>query len=100
MVKHIPQYLPFIEIPAICCFVFLKIHKEICFNYGKVVSAHASSTVIDWDCLNYKFCNKAHGYIFTGNLDIVWQAELRQLLKKGPKYRFSFDMNFELYKKS
>jgi len=33
--------------------------------------------------------------IITGNLDIVRNVELRKLLKKGPKYRVSSDIDFD-----
>jgi len=49
--------------------------------------------------LNSKFCYKPHGHIITGNLDFVKHIQLRKLLKKGPKYRISSDVDFESCKK-
>ena len=61
------------------------------FNYSKEVSAYASSSSVnDCDCSYSKFCYEPHGHIITGNLDIV---------KKGPKYRISSDIDFDLCNK-
>jgi len=46
-------------------------------------------------CSKSKFCYKPHSHIITGNLDIVRNVELRKLLKKGPKYRVSSDIDFD-----
>ena len=59
-----------------------------------------SSSVNNCDCFNSKFCYKPHGHIITGNLDIARHAELRKLLlKKGPKYRISSDIDFGFMQK-
>jgi len=98
VVKYIPQYFQNKEIPAIC-YSYKKPLRNLIFNYSKVVSAYASSSVNSCNYSNSKFCYKPHGHIITGNLDIVRHAELRKLLKKGPKYRISSDIDFDLCKK-
>ena len=98
MVKCIPQYFQNKEIPAIC-YSYKKPLPNLIFNYSKVVSAYPSSSVNDCDCSNSKFCYKPHDRIITGNFEIVRHAELRKLLKKGPKYQISYDIDFDLCKK-
>ena len=57
--------------------------------------------VNDCDCSNNnnKFCNRPHGHIITGNLDIVRHDKLRKLLNEGPKYRISSDIDFDFCQK-
>ena len=95
MVKYIPQYFQNKEIAAIC-YSYKKPLRNFIFNYSKVVSSYdSSSSVNNCDCFNSKLCYKPHGHIITGNLDFVRHAELRKLLKKGPKYRISSDIDFD-----
>ena len=39
------------------------------------------------ECKNSEFTDKNHGHILTGNLNIVEDEDLKNLLKQGPKYR-------------
>ena len=39
------------------------------------------------ECKNSEFTDQNHGHILTGNLNIVQDEYLKNLLKRGPKYR-------------
>ena len=39
------------------------------------------------DCGNSRFNDNSHEHVVTGNLEIIENVELRQLLSKGPNYR-------------
>ena len=38
-------------------------------------------------CKESKFCYEPHGYVITGDLRIIENERLRELVAKGPKYR-------------
>ena len=38
-------------------------------------------------CKESKFCNEPHGHVITGDLRVIENAKLRELVGKGPKYR-------------
>ena len=38
-------------------------------------------------CKESKFCYEPHGHVITGNLRVIENAKLRELVAKGPKYR-------------
>ena len=38
-------------------------------------------------CKESKFCYEPHGHVITGDLRVIENAKLRQLVAKGPKYR-------------
>ena len=38
-------------------------------------------------CKESKFCYEPHGHVITGDLRVVENAKLRELVAKGPKYR-------------
>ena len=38
-------------------------------------------------CKESKFCNEPHGHVITGDLRVIENAKLRELVAKGPKYR-------------
>ena len=37
-------------------------------------------------CKESKFCYEPHGYVITGDLRVIENAKLRELVGKGPKY--------------
>ena len=61
------------------------------FNYNKFVksidvnNALADNTCFPCSCHNSEFKNNFHGHIITGDLRIVQNDKLRNLLRKGPK---------------
>ena len=38
-------------------------------------------------CKESKFCYEPHGHVITGDLRVIENAKLRELVGKGPKYR-------------
>ena len=46
------------------------------------------------DCQNSQFCDPYHKHIVTGDLRVVTNDKLRQLLGKGPNYREARTINF------
>ena len=38
-------------------------------------------------CKKSKFCYEPHGHVITGDLKVIENAKLRELVAKGPKYR-------------
>ena len=43
-------------------------------------------------CKVSKFCYKPHGHVMTGDLRVILNAKLREIVAKGPKYREPKDM--------
>ena len=68
------------------------IHSKL-FNYKKFVqsidvdSFLADNSIFPCECKDSPFINVDHKHIITGNLDIVTNSKLRDLISKGPKYR-------------
>ena len=46
------------------------------------------------DCTKSQFCDPHHEHIITGDLRVVSNDKLRQLLSKGPNYREARTINF------
>jgi len=74
--------------------------SSIIFNYNKFVksidvnNALANDSCFPCSCHNSEFKNNFHGHIITGDLRIVQNDKLRNLLSKGPKYRQPMPINF------
>ena len=68
------------------------IHSKL-FNYKKFVqsidvdSLLSDNTLLPCECQNSPFLNQDHNHVITGNLEIVVNSKLRNLISKGPKYR-------------
>ena len=82
--------------------------REKVFNYTKFVSSldldsfatDPSSNLCHCHEFNQQFVNQHHQHILTGDLSIVQNIKLRNLLKKGPKYRPKTKLDFDLAKTS
>ena len=63
------------------------------FNYKKFVQSFdvdsfiSDNSVLPCDCDHSAFKNSDHGHIICGDLNIVSDVKLRDLIAKGPKYR-------------
>ena len=76
------------------------------FNYTKFVSslnldeAFADINSIPCACNEFhpKYTDQHHKHILTGDLSIIANKELRNLIRKGPKYREPVNINFETAK--
>ena len=61
------------------------------FNFAPIlsnlnVSQHLSNPQT-CQCKESKFCYEPHGHVITGDLRVIENAKLRELVAKGPKYR-------------
>ena len=69
--------------------VLQRLHTKDAFDYTPVCSCNSS-----------KFCYQPVGHVITGDLDIVENKTLRELLSTGPKFRepisFSWKQNLEI----
>ena len=75
--------------------------QEFFFNYNKTVSTFDQSTFDDMecDCSSSPFCYTPHNHIITGNLNIIKNDKLKELVKKGPKYREQNKISWKKAKK-
>ena len=46
-------------------------------------------------CNESKFCYEPHGHVITGDLRVIENAKLRELVAKGPKYREPSRVNWK-----
>ena len=76
------------------------------FNYIDTVNnldANDSETlgtgISQCECQGSTFCDPSHGHIITGNLNIIKNNKLRNLLSKGPNYREPKTINWNACKK-
>ena len=71
------------------------------FNHKKAVqntditSFLNDPTTVPCNCTNSPFVDEHHGHIITGDLNIVENDQLKELLQKGPKYREPENINWE-----
>ena len=69
------------------------------FNYKKALSPEYLQTIdvdnFQCNCQNSIFKDNHHKHIITGNLDIVQNDTLRNILKKGPKYSLPKKINWD-----
>ena len=93
--KRVTKSLPSI-IPQTLPTVVYKYNKPIrnkILNYKDVIENLDIEEFISnynddqCECKNSEFTDKNHGHILTGNLNIVEDEDLKNLLKQGPKYR-------------
>ena len=68
-------------------------HKEVCHSF----QANINPIDVQCHCSAAEPCYKHDniGHVITGNLDIVDNLELKNLLKKGPKFRIQNNINWK-----
>ena len=95
VIDSIPKYFKNQE-PPIICYKYNKPTRNTIFNYNKIVAdLNIDSSVPDsCDCSTSEFCYQPAGHVITGNFDIIKDKRLRNLLKKGPKYRIPSLIDF------
>ena len=75
--------------------------KSTIFNHKKAVqnidiaSFLNDPTTVPCNCADSPFVDENHGHIVTGDLNIVKNRKLKELLQKGPKYREPENINWE-----
>ena len=98
VMNKIPAYFNDKEPPVIG----YKFNKSIVgnlLNYKDTLSEEGidrfENNSLPCNCQNSPFNDPNHGHIITGNLEIVRNDTLRNLIKKGPKYRLPQRINWE-----
>ena len=54
-----------------------------------------NNNIFPCNCQTSQFKDDQHGHIITGNLDIIENVTLRNIFKKGPKYRLPRKINWD-----
>ena len=61
------------------------------FNFAPALSnlnvSEYLSNSLTCQCKESKFCYESHGHVITGDLEVIENAKLRELVAKEPKYR-------------
>ena len=67
------------------------------FNYKETVEEYVQDCELkmECNCASSKFSDKDHGYVVTGDLNIIKNKKLRELFKKGPNYREKKAINWK-----
>ena len=88
--SKIPNYFTEKD-PPIIGFRFNKSIAGRLFNYKQSLSEEVLNDFengnLTCDCQNSRFKDGTHGHVITGNFDIIENESLRNIIKKGPKYR-------------
>ena len=82
--------------PPIICYKYNKPIRHTIFNFNKLVSEldiHAN-TPSSCDCKDFKFIYPSTCHVITGNLEIIPDSRIRNIVSKGPKYRFPSKIDF------
>ena len=70
--------------------------NKVCGGYNKIVNDLDidSNTPASWDCKNSNYLYPSAGHVITGNLNVIPDARVRNIISKGPKYRFPSNIDF------
>ena len=70
--------------------------RSTIFNFNKIVNDIDidSNTPASWDCQNSNYLYPSTGHVITGNLNVITDARVRNIISKGPKYRFPSNIDF------
>ena len=98
VINKIPNYF-FEKEPPIIGYRFNKSIAGKLFNYKQTLSEDMindyDNNNIHCDCQNSRFKDGNHGHVITGDFDIIENECLRNIIKKGPKYRLPQKINWE-----
>ena len=66
------------------------------FNFNKIVTDINidSKTTVSCDCQNSNYLYPTTGLVVTCNLNVIPDARVRNIISKGPKYRFPSKIDF------
>ena len=100
--KNIPPYFKDQEPPTISYKYPKSIATKI-LNFNQVAKNFDGSSfnanIPNCDCGSSEFIYQPYGHVITGNLDIIPHEDLRDLVRKGPKYREQCPINWGYCKK-
>ena len=97
VVDKIPVYFSDKE-PPIIGYKFNKSIGGKFFNYKQFLMEDLDSINTDsitCDCHRSVFKDNTHNHIITGNFDIIENSTLKEMFKKGPKYRLPQRINWQ-----
>ena len=102
----VPQFINN-RVPPTISYKYTKAIGGRIFNQKKVVKEldiDKGAGNMCCDCSGSKYCYEPAGYVITGDLKIVKDAELRGLIEKGPSYReqnyINWNVNKNLWKEA
>ena len=88
--EKIPVYIRDKELPIVSYEYTSTVASKI-FNFAPALSSLNVSEYLSnsqtCQCKESKFCYEPHGHVITGDLRVIENARLRELVAKGPKYR-------------
>ena len=95
VISSIPNYFNKSETPIIC-YKYNKPIRSTIFNFNKIVNDLDidSNTPASWDCKNSNYLYPSAGHVITGNLNVIPDARVRNIISIGPKYRFPSNIDF------
>ena len=97
VMNKIPVYFTN-KIPPIIGYRFNKSIAGKLFNYKQTLDEESIQEYdngnLDCDCQDSRFKDRDHGHVITGDLEIVGDDHLREIIKKGPKYRLPRAINW------
>ena len=94
----IPVYFKDKEPPAVSYECTSTVASKL-FNFAPALSNLNVSEYLSnpqtCQCNESKFCYEPHGHVITGDLRVIENARLRELVAKGPKYREPSRVNWK-----
>ena len=93
--SSIPDYFQNSE-PPINFYKYNKLIRHTIFNFNKLVSdldIHAN-TPSSRNCKDSKFIYPSACHVITGSLKIIPSSRIRNIVSKGPKYRYPSQIDF------
>ena len=91
----IPVYFKDKE-PRIVSYTFTSTVARKLFNFASTLS---NLNVSDYyQCKESKFCYEPRGHVITGDLNVIENAKLKELVAKGPKYKKTKQGQLESYR--
>ena len=96
VVDKIPIYFSEFE-PPIIGYRFNKSIASNLFNYKQVLSEEHLNRFDDntsCSCASSSFKDNHHGHVISGDFDIIKNVTLKNIIKKGPKYRLPQAINW------
>ena len=95
VISSFPNYLNNSETPIICYKYNNPIRSTI-FNFNRIVNDIdiESNTPASWDCQNSNYLYPSAGHVIAGNLNVIPDARVRNIISKDPKYRLPSNIDF------
>ena len=95
--SKIPNYFQFKD-PPIIGYRYNRSISGLVFNYKQaldpLVVNSTDITNINCNCNSSPYKDNYHNHVVTGNLDIIENQALKNIMKKGPKYRLPKKINW------